>query len=59
MEAVPGSQGFWPHRVLRGVGGCTAGRALEGYGKQYWPVFLPGDPLTEKDVVYRPTKNWT
>ena len=42
MEVVQllGSQGFWQHQVLRGVGGqgSTKYSALEGYGNQYWPV---------------------
>ena len=35
-----GSQGFWQHQVLRGVG-CSGSRkysALEGHGNQYWPI---------------------
>jgi len=35
-----GSQWFWQHQVLRGVGGLGSSRysALEGYDNQYWPV---------------------
>ena len=35
-----GSQGFWQHQVLRGVGGQGSRRysALEGHGSQYWPI---------------------
>ena len=35
-----GSQGFWQHKVLRGVGGYSSRKysALEGYGNQYWPI---------------------
>ena len=42
MEGVQllGSQGFWQHQVLRGVGseGSKKYSALEGYGNQYWPI---------------------
>ena len=42
MEVVQllGSQGFWQHRLLRRVGGQGSRKysALEGYGKQYWPI---------------------
>ena len=41
MEVVqlPGSQGFWQHQVLRGIGsqGSREYNALEGYGNQFWP----------------------
>ena len=35
-----GSQGFWQHQVLRGVGGEGSKKysTLEGYGNQYWPI---------------------
>ena len=35
-----GSQWFWQHQVLRGVGRLGSSRysALEGYDNQYWPV---------------------
>ena len=35
-----GSQGFWQHQVLRGVGGQGSRKysALEGYGNKYWPI---------------------
>ena len=35
-----GSQGFWQHQVLRGVGGQGSRKysALEGYGSQCWPI---------------------
>ena len=42
MEVVQlrGLQGFWQHQVLRGVGGSGSRKysALEGYGKQSWPI---------------------
>ena len=42
MEVVQllGSQGFWQHQVLRGVGGSGSRNysALEGYGNQYWLI---------------------
>ena len=42
MEVVQllGSQGFWQHQVLRGVGGWGSRKysALEGYGNQYWSI---------------------
>ena len=42
MEVVqlPGSQGFWQHQVLRGIGsqGSREYNALEGYGNQFWPI---------------------
>ena len=42
MEVVQllGSQGFWQHQVLRRVGskGSKKYGALEGYGKQFWPI---------------------
>ena len=48
MEVVQllGSQGFWQHQVLSGVGGQGSRKysALEGCGNQYWQynlVFLP------------------
>ena len=51
VEVVPllGSQVFWQHQVLRGVGGWGSRKysAPEGYGNQYGqyaPVFLPGEP---------------
>ena len=49
-----GSQGFWQHQVLRGVGGQGSRKysALEGYGNQYWPIHSSvlawRAPLTEK-----------
>ena len=35
-----GSQGFWQHQILRGVGGSGSRKynALEGYGNWYWPI---------------------
>ena len=56
MEAVQllGSQGLWQHQVLRGVGsyGSRKYSALEGCGKQYWPIYSSilawRNPLTEK-----------
>ena len=42
MEVVQllGSQGFWQHQVVRGVGGWDSRKysALEGHGNQYWPM---------------------
>ena len=42
VEAVQlvGSQEFWQHQVLRGVGGWGSRKysALEGDGNQYWPI---------------------
>ena len=40
MVQLLGSQWFWQHQVLRGVGGSGSRKysALEGYGNQYWPV---------------------
>ena len=42
MEVVQllGSQGFWQHQVLRGVGGYGSRKytALEGYDNQYWSI---------------------
>ena len=42
MELVQlrGLQWFWQHQVLRGVGGSGSRKysALEGYGKQSWPI---------------------
>ena len=49
-----GSQRFWQHQVLRGVGGQGSRKysALEGYGNQYWPIcssiLAQRAPLTEK-----------
>ena len=49
-----GSEGFWQHQVLRGIGGYVSRKysVLEVYATnigQYAPVFLPGEPpLTEK-----------
>ena len=34
-----GSQGFWQHQVLRGVGSGRKYSALEEYGNQYWPIY--------------------
>ena len=54
MEVVQllGSQGFWQHQVLRGIGsyGSRKYSALEPTSiGQYTPVLLPGEyPLTEK-----------
>ena len=56
MEVVQllGSQGFWQHQVLRGVGGQGNRKysAVEGYGNQYWPIcsriLAWRSPLTEK-----------
>ena len=35
-----GLQGFWQHKVLKGLGGQGSRKysALEGYGNQYWPI---------------------
>ena len=42
MEVVQllGLQGFWQHKVLKGLGGQGSRKysALEGYGNQYWPI---------------------
>ena len=42
MEVVQllGSQGFWQHQVLRGVGGQGSRKysALKRYGNQSWPI---------------------
>ena len=56
MEVVQllGSQGFWQHQVQKGVGGWGSRKysALEGYGKQYWPIhssiLASRTPLPEK-----------
>ena len=64
-----GSQEFWQHQVLRGVGGYGSRKysALKGYGNKYWPIcsiFLPGDPnLPDREAwqttVYRVGKRQT
>ena len=35
-----GSQGFWQHQVVSGVGGQGSRKysTLEGYSNQYWPI---------------------
>ena len=40
MVQLLGSQGFWQHQILRGVGGSGSRKynALEGHGNQYWPI---------------------
>ena len=48
-----GSEEFWQHQVLRGIGGYVSRKysVLEVYATsigQYAPVFLPGEPLIEK-----------
>ena len=62
-----GSQGFWQHQVLRGVGGQSSRKfsALEGCGNQYWPghssilAWRTPDRQAWQDTVYRGTKSWT
>ena len=55
-----GSQGFWQHQVLRGVGsyGSRKYSVLEGYSKQYWPIHSSilawRTILTEKPVGLSP-----
>ena len=63
-----GSQGFWQHQVLRGVGGLGSREysVLEGDGNQDWPVRSSmlawrNPSLTEKPggPVYRVAKSQT
>ena len=64
---VLGSQGFWQHQVLRGVGSYSRRKysALEGYGNQYWPIessiLAWRTPLTEKPGRPQSTalQSWT
>ena len=73
MGQLLGSQGFWPHQVLRGVGGWGSRiySAPEGMATgtgQSAPVFLPGEhqpphlPPRQRSLqatVYRVAKNRT
>ena len=68
MVQLLGSQGFWQHQVLRGVGGYGSRKysALEGYGNQYWPIHSnilpwrnPPDREAWQATVYWVTKSWT
>ena len=60
-----GSQGFWQHQVLSGVGGSGSRKysLWEGMAArtgQYAPAFLPGNPLSDREARqatgYRVTK---
>ena len=63
-----GSQGFWQHQVLSGVGGSGSRKYSPWEGMaartgQYAPAFLPGNPLSDREArqatVYRVTKSRT